>query len=145
VKFPTHEIELQRVWVEPLFQFSRTLLAGQIPGFSEFKIDHVCDHKHRLAASDYPVGDKVLVAFKTFLRGHKELKADESRIDKDADWLKRRIRYDVAIAAFGEENARAALADGDVQLQRAIAEVPKAKTLAEDIRRMHASGGTRRN
>ena len=145
VKFPTHEIELQRAWVEPLFQFSRTLLAGQIPGFPEFKIDHVCDHKHRLAASDYPVGDKVLVAFKTFLRGHKELKADESRVDKDADWLKRRIRYDVAIAAFGEENARAALADGDVQLQRAIAEVPKAKTLAEDIRRMHASGGSRRN
>ena len=145
VKFPTHEIELQRVWVEPLFQFTRTLVAGQIPGFAEFKIDKVCDHKHRLAASDYPISDKVLVAFKTFLRAHKELKADESRVDKDADWLKRRIRYDVAIAAFGEENARAALADGDVQLQRSIAELPKAKSLAEDIRRMHASGGTRRN
>lgn len=145
VKFPAHEIELQRTWVEPLFQFTRTLVAGQVPGFAEFKIERVCDHKHRLAANDYPVGDKVLVAFKTFLRGHKELKADESRVDKDADWLKRRIRYDVATAAFGEENARAALADGDVQIQRAIAEVPKAKTLAEDIRRMRASGGTRRN
>lgn len=145
VKFPTHEIELLRVWVEPLFQFTRTLVAGQVPGFAEFKIDKVCDHKHRLTASDYPISDKVLAAFKTFLRAHKELKADESRVDKDADWLKRRIRYDVAIAAFGEENARAALADGDVQLQRAIAELPKAKTLAEDIRRMHASGGTRRN
>lgn len=145
VKFPTHEIELLRVWVEPLFQFTRTLVAGQVPGFAEFKIDKVCDHKHRLTASDYPISDKVLAAFKTFLRAHKELKADESRVDKDADWLKRRIRYDVAIAAFGEENARAALADGDVQLQRAIAELPKAKTLAEDIRRMHASGGARRN
>lgn len=145
VKFPGHEIELQRVWIDPLFQFTRTLVAGQIPGFVEFKIDKVCDHKHRLAASDYPISDKVLVAFKTFLRAHKELKADETRVDKDADWLKRRIRYDVAIAAFGEENARAALSDGDVQLQRAIAEVPKAKNLAEDIRRMHASGGTRRN
>lgn len=145
VKFPAHEIELQRTWVEPLFQFTRTLVAGQVPGFAEFKIERVCDHKHRLAANDYPVGDKVLVAFKAFLRGHKELKADESRVDKDADWLKRRIRYDVATAAFGEENARAALADGDVQIQRAIAEVPKAKALAEDIRRMRASGGTRRN
>lgn len=145
VKFPPHEIELQRAWVEALFQFTRTLVAGQIPGFAEFKIDKVCDHKHRLTAVDYPISDKVLVAFKTFLRAHKELKADESRVDKDADWLKRRIRYDVAIAAFGEENARAALADGDVQLQRAIAELPKAKTLAEDIRRMHASGATRRN
>lgn len=145
VKFPTHEIELQRAWVEPVFQFTRTLVAGQVPALAEFKIDRVCDHKHRLAATDYPVSDKVLAAFKTYLREHKELKADDSRVEKDADWLKRRIRYEVAIAAFGEENARAALQDGDVQLQRAISEVPKAKTLADDIRRMHASGGTRRN
>lgn len=145
VKFPTHEIELQRAWVEPVFQFTRTLVAGQVPALAEFKIDRVCDHKHRLAATDYPVGDKVLAAFKTYLREHKELKADDTRVDKDADWLKRRIRYEVAIAAFGEENARAALQEGDVQLTKAIGEIPKAKTLAEDIRRMHASGGTRRN
>lgn len=147
VKFPPHETELQRVWIESVFQFTRSLVAGKIAGQSEFKIDGVCDHKHRLTARDYPVGDKVLAAFKTFLREHKELKADESRVDKDADWLKRRIRYEVTTAAFGEENARAALADGDVQLQRAIAELPKAKTLSEDIRRIRAAnrGDNRRN
>lgn len=145
VKFPTREIELQRAWVEPVFQFTRTLVAGQVPALAEFKIDRVCDHKHRLAATDYPVGDKVLAAFKSYVREHKELKADDTRVEKDADWLKRRIRYEVAIAAFGEENARAALQEGDVQLTKAIGEIPKAKTLAEDIRRMHASGGTRRN
>jgi len=82
-----------------------------------------------------------------FLRDHKELKADESRVDKDADWLKRRIRYEVATAAFGEDNARAALADGDVQLQRAVAELPKAKALSDDIRKMRAAarGDIRRN
>src|SRR6185503_5059183 len=70
------------------------------------------------------------------------LKADEARVDKDADWLKRRIRYDVSIAAFGEENARAALAGGDVQLQRAVAELPKAKALADDVRKMRAAART---
>ena len=147
VKFPSHEIELQRTWIEPVFQFTRTLVAGKIAGNTEFKIDGACDHKHRLAARDYPVSDKVLAAFKSFLRDHKELKADESRVDKDADWLKRRIRYEVATAAFGEDNARAALADGDVQLQRAVAELPKAKALSDDIRRMRAAsrGDIRRN
>ena len=147
VKFPSHEIELQRTWIEPVFQFTRALVAGKIAGQTELKIDGACDHKHRLAARDYPVSDKALAAFKGFLREHKELKADESRVDKDADWLKRRIRYEVATAAFGEENARAALADGDVQLQRAVAELPKAKTLADDIRRMRAAarGDIRRN
>jgi len=145
VKFPTHEVELQRVWVEPVFQFTRTLVAGQIPGLAEFKVDRPCDHRHRLARTDYPVGDKVLAAFKNFLREHKQLKADDARVDKDADWVKRRIRYEVATAAYGEENARAALADGDVQLQRAITEMPRAKALADDIRKMHASGGPPRN
>jgi carboxyl-terminal processing protease len=147
VKFPPHELELQRVWIESVFQFTRSLVAGKIAGQSEFKIDGACDHHHRLTAHDYPVGDKVLAAFKTFLREHKELKADELRVDKDAEWLKRRIRYEVATAAFGEENARAALADGDVQLQRAIAELPKARMLSEDIRRIRAAnrGDNRRN
>lgn len=145
VKFPPREIELQRAWIETVFQFTRTLVAGQIPGLAEFKIDRACDHKHRLAASDYVITDKVLAALKTFVREHKELKADEARVDKDADWLKRRIRYEVATAAFGEENGRAALAEGDVQLQRAIAELPKAKTLADDIRRLRARGDTRKN
>lgn len=147
VKFPAHEAELQRVWIEPVFQFTRALVAGQIPGMNEFKIDHVCDHKHRLAANDYQISDKVLAAFKTYVREHKELKTDETRADKDADWLKRRIRYEVAIAAYGEENARAALVNGDVQLQRGIAELPKAKSLSEDFRRVRAAaqGDIRRN
>jgi carboxyl-terminal processing protease len=147
VKFPTSEAELQRAWIEPVFHFTRALVAGKIAGQTEFKIDAACDHKHRLVARDYPVGDKVLAAFRSFLHEHKELKADETRIDKDAEWVKRRIRYEVATAAFGEENARAALADGDVQLQRAVSELPKAKALADDIRRMRAAarGDIRRN
>jgi len=147
VKFPANEIELQRTWVEPVFHFARALVAGKVAGQTEFKIDRACDHKHRLARDEYPVGDKVIAAFKSFLREHSELKADQARVEKDAEWLKRRIRYEVATAAFGEDNARAALVDGDVQLQRAIAELPKAKALAEDIRRMRAANRTdlRRN
>ncbi len=147
VKLPAHEGELQRVWIEAVFQFSRSLVAGKIAGLSEFKVDGACDHRHRLAARDYPMSDRVLVAFKSFLHEHKELKADESRVDKDADWLKRQIRYEVATAAFGEENARAARADGDVQLQRALGELPKARALSDDIRRMRAAnrGDIRRN
>jgi carboxyl-terminal processing protease len=141
IKFPSSELEYQRVWIEPVFHFARALVAGKIAGQTEFKVDTACDHSHRLTARDYPVNDKVLDAFKSFLREHKELKADESRVDKDGAWLKRRIRYEVATAAFGEENARAALAEGDVQLQRAVAELPKAKALADDIRKMRASHG----
>jgi carboxyl-terminal processing protease len=139
VKISTHEFELQRVWIEPVFAFGRALAAGQIPGFSQFKIDGPANHSHRLVPSDYPVDDKVLAAFKNYLRDHKELKADETRIDKDAVWLKRRIRFELVTAAFGQEVARGALNEGDSQIQRALGEMPRAKTLVEDFLRLRAS------
>ncbi|MFY9608052.1 MAG: S41 family peptidase [Blastocatellia bacterium] len=139
VKLPANELALQRVWTEAIFQFVRSLVAGQVQGLSEFRIDHPAEHGHRLTAGEYQIGDKVLSAFKAFLRERKDLKADEAQVDKDADWLKRQIRFEVVTAAYGQEVARGALAAGDVQLQRAIEEIPSARALVEDIRRMRAS------
>ena len=148
VKVPAHEIELQRVWTEPVFQFVRTLVAGRVPGLTEFRIDHAAEHGHRLTPNEYQITDKVLAAFSGYLRDNKDLKADETRVEKDSDWLKRQIRYEVTTAAYGQEVGRGALAAGDLQLQQAIREVPKAKALVDDIRRMRASsrsGDVRRN
>lgn len=139
VKVPATELALQRTWTEPIFQFVRTLVAGQVAGLPEFRIDRAAVHGHRLTANEYPITDKVVAAFKAFLRERKDLKADESQVDKDAEWLKRQIRFEVVTAAYGQEVARGALAAGDVQLQRAIGEVPSAKALVEDIRRMRAA------
>src|SRR6185295_17336618 len=127
VKIPAHEVEMLRVWLEPVFQFTRELINGQIAGLSEFKVDRQNDHHHRLTASEYQANDKVLAAFKKYLGEHPELKADQTRIDKDADWLKRRIRYEAVIAAYGEEIARQVLNEGDAQWLRAVGEIPKAK------------------
>ena len=148
VKIPATELELQRAWTEPIFQFVRTLVSGQITGLTEFKIDHPAEHGHRLTPSEYQINDKVITAFKSYVRDHKDLKADETRVEKDSEWLKRQIRFEVVSAAYGQEVARGALASGDVQLQKAIAELPTAKALVDDIRRMRASsrpGDGRRN
>ncbi|HLG17600.1 MAG TPA: S41 family peptidase [Blastocatellia bacterium] len=148
VKFPMREVELQRLWLETVFQFARHLVAGQIPGLGEFKIDSSANHSHRLTGSDYEVSDKVIAAFKTFIREHKEMKADESRVDKDIDWIRRQIRYETATAAYGQEVASQVLLQGDVQMQRAVAEMPSAKAMADEIRRVRAAsrgGDARRN
>jgi carboxyl-terminal processing protease len=135
VKIPPHETEMIRVWIEPVFQFARELVGGQVAGLGEFKIDRSNDHHHRLTPGEYVVNDQVIAAFKKYLGAHPELKADAARVDKDADWLKRRIRYEVVTAAYGEEIARQVLNEGDAQWQRAVQEVPRAKTAAEDYRR----------
>jgi carboxyl-terminal processing protease len=141
VKFPTREFELQRTWFDPLYEFARLLVAGQVPGFEEFKIDRTVVHNHRLEPNEYRVNDKLLATFKKFLTDHKELKADPARVDKDADWLKRRLRYEVVTAAYGQETARQVLLDGDPQFLRAVAELPNAKTLVDNIRRVRAASG----
>lgn len=147
IKVPAQAIELARVWLEPVYQFSRELVAGQLPGLSEYKVDRPADHRHRLRAEEYVITDKILAAFKSFLRSHKDVKIDESRVDKDAAFLKRQIRYEVATAAFGQEIAAQVLLEGDVQMQRALGEIPKAKMMAEDIRRAWTSrsGGLRKD
>jgi carboxyl-terminal processing protease len=147
VKIPAHELELQRVWIEPIFQFARVLVAGQVPGLGEFKIDRNADHSHRLAPNEYAMTDKVVAAFKTYLREHPELKTDVNRVDKDVEWIKVQIRSEVVTAAYGQEVSSQVLLSRDLQMQRALGELPKAKAMAEDIRRERAARGAefRRN
>ena len=135
------DIESQRVWLEPVYEFVHQLVAGQLAGFTEYKVERPADHQHHLAPTDLQVTDKLLAAFRSFIHEHKELNADESRIDKELDAVKREIRYELVIASYGLETANVVLLEVDNQVQRGIAEMPKARLMAEDIRRVRA--GTR--
>ena len=139
VRIPVREQELQRVWFDPVFAFAHQLASGQIQGFSEFKVDRQADHHHPLQPNEYQINDKVLAAFKSFMREHKEFKLEDTRIDKEADFIKRQIRYEVVTAAYGVETAYQVLLEMDVQMQRAISEIPKARIMAEDLRRLRSS------
>ncbi len=139
VKIPAREAELQRVWLEPIFLFSRQLAAGQVTGVGDFKIDRPIMFNHRLTSNEYQINDKVLAAFKSYLRTQKDFTSLEARADKDADWVKRQIRYEIVTAAYGQELGRQVLLEGDAQMQRAIGEMPKARSMVEDFRRMRAS------
>jgi carboxyl-terminal processing protease len=148
IKVPSHELELERVWIEPVFAFTRELVAGTIPGLPEFKVDRPADHERQLSSGEFQISDKVLTAFKDFLKDHKDLKASLDRVDKDSDFIRQWIRYEVATAAYGQETAFAARLEGDIQMQRALGEMPKAKAMVDDIRRSWAaarSGGSRRD
>jgi len=137
------EIEAQRTWLEPVYEFVHQMVAGQLAGFTEYKVERPADHQHHLAPTEFQVNDKMLAAFRSFIREHKELKADESRIDKELDSIKRQIRYELVVASYGLETANQVLLEADNQVQRAIIEMPKARTMAEDIRRVRA--GARSN
>jgi carboxyl-terminal processing protease len=133
------EIELQRVWFDPVFQFVRDLVGGQVQGLASLKLDRPADHSHRLQPEEYLVDDKLLAAFKNFLRQHPDLKTDAARVDKDAAFIRRQMRYELVTAAFGLEKAYQVLLEADNQLQAAVNELPKARVMAEAVRRNRAS------
>lgn len=147
IRIPQHEGDLQKVWFDPVFEFAHLLAAGQIPSCAEFRLDRQADHHHWVQPNEYQVGDKVLAAFKSFLRDHRQFKLDDSNVDKDADYIKRQIRYEMITAAYGVETAFQVLLEPDLQMQRALAEIPKARIMAEDLRRLRSArdGEPRRN
>jgi carboxyl-terminal processing protease len=139
-KIPPHYFELLRDWTDPVFAFAHALIAGEVPGLAEFKIDHRTDHSHILTDSDYVVNDKVLDAFKKFLSDHKGIKApDQARLQKDAGYVKLRIRYEVVTAAYGQEISAQVLLKGDPQMQVALANLPTARKMADDFVRVAAA------
>ena len=146
-RIPQRELELQRVWFDPVFEFAHQLAAGQIPGCAEFKLDRQADHHHWLQPNEYQVTDKVLTAFKSFLRDQRQFKLEDTRVDKEADFIKRQIRYEMVTAAYGVETSYQVLLEPDLQMQRAVAEIPKARIMAEDLRRLRSArdGEQRRN
>jgi len=140
IKTPLRIFRLNRLWTDPVFAFSRDLVAGTIPGLAEFKVTAPADHKHRFDPSEYRVDDKVLAAFKQYLKGHPELKADRPNLDKESEVVKDLIRQEVVTAAYGQETARAVFLESDVQMRKALAELPNARGMADDIRRVWAAG-----
>ena len=147
VRTPQYELDLQKVWFDPIFEFAHQLAAGQIPGCAEFRLDRQADHHHWLEPNEYQIGDKVLSGFKNFLRDHRQFNLDDSNVNKDADYIKRQIRYEMVTAAYGVETAYRVLLEPDLQMQRALGEIPKARIMAEDMRRMRSArdGEPRRN
>lgn len=143
VKIPNREFELRRIWWEPTFQFARLVVAGQTEGLAEYRIDRSPQHGHRLKDDEYVVNEKVVTAFKKYLteyrKEYKDSRADEARLAKDLDWVRRQIRYEIVTAAYGQEVASQVLLANDVQVLKAIEEMPKAKLMAEGIRRERAA------
>ncbi|HSQ20116.1 MAG TPA: hypothetical protein VLR92_07045, partial [Blastocatellia bacterium] len=101
-------------------------------------LDRQADHHHQLRPNEYQITEKVLGAFKSFLRDHKQFKLEEASVDKESDYLKRQIRYEMVTAAYGVETAYQVLLDADVQMQRGIAEIPTARIMADDLRKSRA-------
>jgi carboxyl-terminal processing protease len=84
--------------------------------------------------SDYAISDRVLEAFRNYVRKDASRHLQVPQIDAELDFVKLRLREEIVTAAFGADAGQSVLLESDPQALRAIGVLPDAKRLAESIR-----------
>ena len=119
--------------IEAAFYFTRELAAGLVPGAESYRIEKVAyDRSPKM--TDFPITDRIIEAFKNFVRKDPSRHLSDAQIDSDVDFVKLRLRTEVITAAFGADEGQRVLLESDPQALRAISVLPEAKRLAESVR-----------
>jgi carboxyl-terminal processing protease len=117
-----------------VFMFARELVGGQIAAHPQFKLNGI-EYDHKLKPNEFMITDDVLKSFREFAikfyKDNPDYGVTPAMIEENIVWIRKQIRYEVLMAAYGSDKAQQGLADLDLQLQRAIAEMPNAADLAQ--------------
>jgi carboxyl-terminal processing protease len=119
--------------IEAAFLFTRTLAAGKIPGLESYRVDKV-DYGHSPKATDFVITDRVLEAFRNYVRKDQNQKLQLAQVEAELDFVKLRLRQEMITAAFGADAGQRVLLESDPQALRALGVLPDAKRLAESVR-----------
>ena len=126
----------------PVEGFSPTRFGRQLYGrqmFAQFADQYTAEGDTRLAAANknrkriakgFVVNDAMLADFRKLLETQK-VKIDEEAFQKDVEFIRALIHYDIDVALFGVEEARRNLVARDPQAQLALQQFGEATRLAE--------------
>jgi len=117
-----------------VFMFTRELVSGQIAAHPQFKLNGL-EYDHRLKPNEFMVTDDVLKSFREFAikfyKDNPDYGVTPAMTEENIIWIRKQIRYEVLMAAYGTDKAQQGQADLDLQLQRAVTEMPNAADLAQ--------------
>ncbi len=143
----TPDIEIKPFSFTPLrnriaeagFQFTRLLAAGMVSSLESYKVEKIQYGKNP-KSGDYPITDRVLEAFRNWVRTDTESQLTQAQLDEELEFVKLRLREEIITAGFSNDAGLRVLLEADPQLLRALEALPDAKRLAESVR-----GGTFRS
>jgi carboxyl-terminal processing protease len=118
---------------EAAFQFTRQLAAGLVPGLEAYKVEKV-QYGKNAKATDYPINDRVIEAFRNFVHTDTESQLTAAQLDEEIEFVKLRLREEIVTAGFSNDAGARVLLDSDPQVLRALEALPDAKRLAESVR-----------
>ena len=128
-----------RLWVSGLFMFTRDLMAGRIAGLEKYKRGSI-DFERAPVTEELAVSDEVMKAYQLFMNDFVARQPDagltRAIVETNLPFAKQKLREEIFAAAYGVDTARRLLILDDVQMQRALSELPNAAQLADKARRM---------
>jgi len=124
---------------EEAFYFARQLAGGQVAGLESYRVPAEPQFGRAPRPVDFPITDKVLQAFRDFVKNDPEAGLSPAQIERELDYVRLRIRENLVNAAYGGDAATRFLLEGDPQTTRALELFPEAKSLAENVGRARDS------
>ena len=116
------------------FYFARELVSGQVQGLENYRIDKT-SYKQQPRATDYPVTDRVVEAFRAFVRKESARAGlTNAQLEAEIDYARIRLRDEIITAGYGQEAGQRTLLEHDPQLMRALEAFPDARRLAESTK-----------
>jgi carboxyl-terminal processing protease len=85
----------------------------------------------------FEVDDHVIKEFKDYLSKH-NVKYSETEYSENVDWMKRKIKQEVFMSAYGTQEGFKVLLEADPQVQKAVDSIPQARALYENARKVVA-------
>jgi len=118
---------------EAAFHFTRQLAAGLTTGLESYKVEKVL-YGRTAKSTDFPINDRVLEAFRNFVRTDPSFHVLPGQIDEELEFTKLRLRQEIITASFSNDAGARIMLDSDVQVLRALDALPDAKRLADNAR-----------
>jgi carboxyl-terminal processing protease len=117
---------------EAAFYFTRQLVAGKLPGFESFKVDKQ-SYKTVIQPADLTITDKMLDAFRSFAVSNKDNGLSTENLNGQNDYIKTRLREELATANYSNEAGIQVLLETDPQIAKAVEALPDARKMIDNI------------
>jgi carboxyl-terminal processing protease len=86
---------------------------------------------------DFEANDDVMRAFREYLSKH-NVRYTEPEMAENADWIKRKIKQEVFMSTFGQQEGFKVLLEADPQVQKAVEAIPQARALYQNAKKIVA-------
>jgi carboxyl-terminal processing protease len=87
---------------------------------------------------DFQVDETVMKDLRTYMSTKKSLHYTEPDIAENLDWIKRKIKQEVFMSVFGQQEGFKVDLEADPQVQKAVEAIPQARALYENARKVVA-------